>query len=175
MERLLSQKFGKDFSRSQYTRQMRKLGLLALLLAAGCSSGPEMQLLGHWTGGFVSDHPSATTNFEGFLHLYRTEYKFKMEIHNSVQTLKVDGTWILKGSEIDLIPTTLDTDEPTEEEIAAKSLKVFDMEKIGKELGKSFVLRVSPDYKQASGPTFSLGDTRGTFEFTHAVQSSYTK
>lgn len=142
------------------------------LMLAGCAAGPEAKLLGHWTGGFVAEGDSSKTSYLGFLHLYQHDSAFKMELKGKFQTLTALGEWSLEKDRLSLRLKDLQSDRPSDDEMAALKTYFLEVDEVRKQFGKETVLRVTPEGTLAGMP-MHLGRTPGRFEFTHAARSSY--
>lgn len=143
------------------------------LLLAGCVQGPEAQLLGHWTGGFVPENPQAAkAAYTGFLHLYQSKHLFKMELHGKFQTLTATGDWEYDKDRLALRTKDLQSDQPSDDEIAALKAYFIEVDEVRAELGRETTLKLSPD-GGLIGLSIHLGKIPGHLEFRHAARSSY--
>jgi hypothetical protein len=141
--------------------------VMGLALAA-CGPKPDAALLGHWTGGF--EPKSGSEVYAGYVHLYATGQGFKLELKSRDQTISGSGTWTLKGHTVTLLIQDLESDQPDQDVVFAKKLKVIDLDTIRSQFGRQILLRVAADSLSLEGLPMTLGKVEGRLEFQHIVR-----
>ena len=117
---------------------------------------------------------SAKTSYTGFLHLYQSKHAFKMELRGKYQTLNITGEWAYEKEHLALRTTDIQSDQPSDDEIAALKTYFIEVKEIRDELGREAILKISPEGALLGLP-IHLGKTPGRLEFAHAARSSYIK
>lgn len=133
------------------------------MLLFGCADRNRVMALGHWTGGFYTDRAEA---LRGYLHLYQTGDKFKLELANRVQGATLGGTWKLDKRRITLTITTIEFDNPTTEDQKSLGLNVVSPDSIRSAYANHVVLDLDPSGTTLTGLTMSIGPLKGRHQFT---------
>lgn len=147
---------------------MRPLILILILLAvAGCEQRPEMsKVAGQWPGEFTAEGDAAGTyRLKGYLQLYLTGEKFKMEMSSRDQGFTVTGKWTIKGGSVRIVGDGFTFDNPTEEDQKVFRMKLISPDQIRTTFSHGLVFKASEDRKTLTGLKTSFGSILGSFNF----------
>lgn len=97
-----------------------------------------------------------------------------MELKGRYQTLTATGDWAYEKDHLALRTKDLQSDQPSDDEIAAYKIYFIEVNQVRADLGRETVLRLSPEGALIGLP-IHLGKVAGRLEFRHAERSSYIK
>jgi hypothetical protein len=152
---------------------MKRILLLApLLLLLGCVDKDRAPVLGHWTGGFYTDKAEV---MRGYVQLYQTGDKFKMQLANPDQTMNFEGTWSIVKKHIELRVADIKFENPSAEVQKALKLRIFGPEQVRSAYAKPIVLNIKSEGTELNGLTMTLGDIQGKHVFRKGAVTPNTR
>lgn len=154
----------------------RLLWLLPLAaLTAGCNPNQAwMPYLGKWNGRFLVDQITQGPNtaedrqrymLEGWLQVYATGQKYRMELNGEQVTVSISGTWRLERNAAVFRATEIKIDDKGGEDARNPNLKYIPNEAIKATYGQPLILRLGKDDKSLRGLLITLGPLIGAHEF----------
>ena len=127
------------------------------------------KVAGLWPGEFTPDvsdrNATKEKHFRGYLQLYLTDDKFKMEMNSPQQGFTVQGKWKVSDGQVEIHGDTFAFDNPTEEDQKTFGMKLISPEEIRATFNRGLVFKASPDRKVLAGLKTSFGSILGTFRF----------
>ncbi len=153
----------------------KKISIVLVAVAlAGCNMHKDlMPFLGKWKGSFEvsslvsggSDKDVQRETLHGYVQVYATGRKYKMELEGEQETIKVDGTWTFKDKRITLKPLSLVIDDRGGSDKRDPNLKYIPAEDVRASYGQPMVLIESADNKSLTGLDTTVGNLRGLHRF----------
>ena len=152
---------------------MIPLSLLAAILSGCNMHGDLLPFLGKWKGkyevksivGGGSDKDRVREQLQGFVQVYATNRSYKMEMEGEQETIKIDGTWTIKGNKLTLDPKSVIIDDMGGADVRDPNKKYIPAEDVRDAYGQPLVLTESKDKKALHGLEMTVGKLVGKHEF----------
>ena len=144
--------------------------ILAVVVASGCKTHSDlMPFLGKWLGTFVvssistggTDADKKREQLTGYIQVYANHQSYKMELEGEQETIRIDGTWTIRGKQITLTPKELGIDDKGGSEVRDPNRKYIPSDAVRTAL----VLTESADKKSLHGLEITVGNLVGHHEF----------
>ncbi len=144
------------------------VAVAATALLIGCQN-PSITYLGNWTGNFVitqnkSGFTDKQMNLRGYLQIYNYDQKFKMEVANPVQKVKLTGNWELNKQQILLHFASVKIEQPTKDLMKAMNHPYLEDRALKAGFEQNIIFDVNKSHTKLHGLLMSIGPLTGHFE-----------
>jgi hypothetical protein len=132
-----------------------------------------MPFLGKWSGTFTvseiqgggADKDMKRESLRGFVQVYATNRKYKMEMNGEQETIDVNGTWTIHGNRITLTPIEVIIDDQGGIDQRDPNKKFIPSDEVRAAYGRPLILEQTPDKKALNGLKMVIGKLIGTHRY----------
>ena len=153
------------------------IGIIALLALSGCGVNPITPYLGRWHADFLvekllrgdSADARKRESLHGYLQVYATENRFKMQLEGEQQGIDLTGNWILDKEKIRLKCSEIKIDDHGGSDKRDPNLKYIDSDVIRATYAREIILRRSKDHTKLVGLEITVGNLLGHHEMNRSL------